>query len=435
MQKRIRLVHLVNFDLGLKIHIGNYLRYQLEQGYDLSVVSHPGKWLTHDTTIYDRIPVKIMPFAPRISPAADLKTLLQLVAYFRRERFDIVHTSTVKPGLLGRLAARLAGAPIVVHTVRGFYLHDQMSPSQYRFFAFLEKIGSRCSDSILSQNKEDVETAIRLGLCPPDKISHLGNGIDLSKFEPGRLDQEKLMALRQSLGIMPRQPVIGIVARLVREKGIFEFIEAARILKERGLPARFLAAGSSQTEKYSAVSPESKLKEYGLEQDVMLLGHRDDVPDLVSLMDVLVLPSYAEGIPRIVMEAAALGKPVVATAVRGTVEVVDDGQTGLLVPVRDAPALAEAIHSLLRDPQRAAAMGRRAHQKAVKEFDERLYFYKTDAEYRRLLRDKLKIDPDACLKPIPAVGQGVEVVRAADLSKVAGSRLISTGERQTEPVP
>lgn len=434
MRKRIRLVHLVNFDLGLKIHIGNYLQYQLEQGYDVSVVSHPGKWLTQDTVIYDRIPVKIMPFAPRISPAADLKTLLDLVAHFRREHFDIVHTSTVKPGLLGRLAARLAGAPIVVHTVRGFYLHDQMSPAQYRFFAFLEKIGSWCSDSILSQNKEDVGTAIRLGMCPPDKISHLGNGIDLSKFELGRVDQEKLMALRQSLGILPRQPVIGLVARLVREKGIFEFIEAARMLKERGIPARFLAVGSSQSEKYSAVSPESKLKEYGLEQEVMLLGHRDDVPDLVSLMDVLVLPSYAEGIPRIVMEAAALGKPVVATGVRGTVEVVDDGQTGLLIPVRNAPALADAVHSLLRDPERAAAMGRRAHQKAVKEFDERLYFYKTDAEYRRLLRDKLKIDPEAYLKPIPAAGQSVVVVRAADLGKLGGSHPTPTQEQQTQPV-
>jgi glycosyltransferase involved in cell wall biosynthesis len=164
----------------------------------------------------------------------------------------------------------------------------------------------------------------------------------------------------------------------------------------------------------------------------MLLGHRDDVPDLVSLMDVLVLPSYAEGIPRIVMEAAALGKPVVATGVRGTVEVVDDGQTGLLIPVRNAPALADAVHSLLRDPERATALGRRAHQKAVKEFDERLYFYKTDAEYRRLLRDRLKIDPEAYLKPIPAAGQGVVVVRAADLGKLDGSHRAQ--EQQAQPV-
>jgi hypothetical protein len=132
--RKIRLVHVVNFDLGLKIHIANYMRYQLQQGYDLTVVSHPGRWLKRDTTIQDGIPVKIIPFQPRLSPLADLQTLARLVAFFRQQKFDIVHTSTVKPGLLGRLAARMVGVPVIVHTYRGLYLHDQMTPAQRRFF-------------------------------------------------------------------------------------------------------------------------------------------------------------------------------------------------------------------------------------------------------------------------------------------------------------
>ena len=414
--KKIKVVYLVNFDLGLKIHIRNFLRYQQEQGYEVSVVCHPGRWLTHDryvplgdTTIHDDtgtspcgIFVKIIPFKPSIDPLGDLKTLIQLVDYFRREKFDIVHTSTVKPGLLGRLAARITGTPVVVHTVRGLYLHEQMSPWQYRFFVLIEKLGAACCHAILSQNKEDIETAIREGICPPAKISHLGNGIDLSQFDPDRIRPEEVKALREQLGISPQQPVVGTVARLVREKGIYEFLEAAYLLKSKGVKARYLVVGSSQKDKTSAVSPEGHARRYGLEDEVMFLGHRDDIPHLLSLMDVVVLASYAEGIPRILMESAALGKPVVASRVRGTVEVVVEGKTGLLAPVRDGPALAEGILAILNNPERAAEMGRQARQHALTHFDERLYFWKTDAEYRRLLRARLAMDPDAILKPIPA---------------------------------
>jgi hypothetical protein len=148
----IRVVHIANIDVGLKIHLGNYMRYQRSQGYDVSATAHPGNWLTQDTTILDGIFVKIIPFEPRLSPVADLKTLIQLLRYFRQNRFDIVHTHSVKPGLLGRLAARMVGVPIIVHTVHGFHFYDGMSSMQRRLFIGLEKVGSACCHSILSQN-------------------------------------------------------------------------------------------------------------------------------------------------------------------------------------------------------------------------------------------------------------------------------------------
>lgn len=403
----IKIVHVVNFDLGIKIHIGNYLQYQLEQGYDVSVVSHPGNWLTHDTTLPNGIPVKIIPFNPSITPIADLKTLLRLVAYFRQQRFDIVHTSTVKPGLLGRLAARLTGTPVIVHTYRGLYLHDQMSPAQARFFINLEKLGTACCDLILSQNKEDIQTAIQTGIAPADKVVYLGNGIDISQFNPQKITEDQRQAKRASLGINPGEPVIGYVSRPVREKGVYEFLEAARILKSRGVQARYLTTGSPQPEKKTAVSLTDLLREYGLEDEVMLLGHRSDIPELLSLMNVLVLPSYAEGIPRILMEAAAMARPVVASRARGNIEVVEDGKTGILVPVRDGQALAEGILKVLSDPQQAEEMGRQARLRALSHFDERLYFWRTDAEYRRLIKAKLNLDPTPILKPIPEPQAGL----------------------------
>lgn len=399
--RRIRVVHVSNLDVGLKIHMGNYMRYQRDQGYEVSAICHPGRWLTHDAIILDGIFVKIIPFQPRITPLTDLKTLVRLIHYFRQERFDIVHTHTVKPGLLGRLAAKMAGVPVIVHTVHGFYLHDAMTSAQRRFFVMIEKVGAACCHSILSQNMQDIETAIREGICPPDKIRYLGNGIDLSRFCPDCVPSEEVMALRASLGILPHQPVIGIVARLVREKGIYEFIEAAAILEAKGIKARYLVVGTPQRGKKTAVSPERLLCEYGIDDAVMLLGYRSDILEILSLMDIVVLPSYAEGIPRILMESAAIAKPVVATRVRGNVEVVVEGETGLLVPVRDARALAKGILSLLRDPQRAAEMGRRARQRALTHFDERFFFWQTDAEYRRILKARLSVDPVPILKPIP----------------------------------
>jgi len=401
--KQIKVVHVANFDLGLKIHLGNYMRYQRDQGYCVSAITHPGRWLTQDTTILDGIFVKIMMFNPRISLLVDLKTLMRLIYYFRQERFDIVHTHTVKPGLLGRIAAKMAGVPIIVHTVHGFYFYEGMSSTQYRLYVLIEKLGSACCDLILSQNKQDIETAIQEKICPPEKIHYLGNGIDLSRFDPSRVSSGKIRALRDDLGIPPHQTVIGFVARLEREKGIYEFLEAASHLKSRGVKAKYLMIGASQPQKSKAVSPQGLLREYGLEEDTILLGHRDDIPQLLILMDIVVLPSHGrEGIPRILMESAALGKPVVATRVRGNVEAVGDGVTGLLVPRRNGLALAEAILRLVRNPEYAAEMGRQARKRALIHFDERPFFWKTDIEYRRLLETKLGLDSSSALSPVPS---------------------------------
>ncbi|MGD9002261.1 MAG: glycosyltransferase family 4 protein [Anaerolineae bacterium] len=401
--KQIKVVHVANIDVGLKVHLGNYMRYQRDQGYDVSGICHPGRWLTHDTTILDGIFVKIIPFEPRLSPLADLKTLTQLMRYFRQERFDIVHTHSVKPGLLGRLAARIVGVPVIVHTIHGFYFYDGMSRRQYRLFVMIEKLGAACCHSLLSQNRQDIETAIREGICSADKVHYLGNGIDLSRFDPGRIPRENVVSLRADLGIPPRQPVIGFVGRLVREKGICELAEAASILKSKGVQARFLLIGVALEGKRTAVSLETLVRRYGIGDNVVHLGYRDDIPELLSLMDIVVLPSYGrEGVPRILMESAALGKPVVASRVRGNVEAVEHGKTGLLVPVRDASALADAIVSLLRDPERAADMGHQARQRALTHFDERHFFWRTDVEYRRLLRKRLAIDPSLVLEPIPS---------------------------------
>lgn len=399
----IRLVHIANFDLGMKIHLGNYLRYLRAQGYDVSAVTHPGSWLTHDTTILDGIFVKVLPFNPRLSPWTDLTTFVQLVRYLRQEKFDIVHTHTIKPGLLGRLAARITGVPVVMYTVHGFYFYEGMSPLQKRLYKGIERLGASWSDLLLSQNRQDMAVAVQEQICPPEKIVFLGNGIDLNRFDRAKLPDDCAATYRRALGLQPEEKVVGFVGRFERIKGIFDLLEAAARLKNDGVRARFLLIGASQPLKSTAVAPEEVIRQYRLEAEVLLLGFREDITELLALMDLVVLPSYREGIPRILMESAAMGIPAVATAVVGNTEAVVDGVTGLLVPVRDPAALAAAIGSLLCDPARARAMGRAAHRHALDNFDERRFFWKTDREYRRLLNEKLGKEVDRSLKPIPGV--------------------------------
>ncbi len=399
--RKVKVVHLSNFDIGIQIHARNLNRYLRDQGYSPYAVTHPGRVIRQDTVTPDGIPVKVIPFPSRITPFADLASLVKLVRYFRQENFDIVHAHTIKPGLLGRIAARVARVPVVLYTIHGFHFHDQMKPAQIAFYGFIERIGASLSDLLLSQNQEDIRTAVRMSIAKPDKIRHLGNGIDIRVFHPSRVTPELVKAKREELRIPNGHKVVAMVGRLVREKGFYEYFEAATILKRRGIPAVFLSVGAVH-EKKGAVDPIGLIRKFGLVGYLHFLGLRHDIPDLLAAVDVLVSPSYAEGIPRNVMEACAMGKPVVATDVRGTREIIENGVTGILVPPKDPAALAEAIQKVLLDGELASAMGKAARAKAEQMMDERAFFIRTDRFYRELLYQRQpRVDWNALLKPVP----------------------------------
>jgi glycosyltransferase involved in cell wall biosynthesis len=355
------------------------------RGYDVSIICNPGDYLKKDTITPDGFFVKVIPFLSSITPWQDIQTLLKLLRYMRQERFHIVHTHAIKPGLLGRIAARMAGVPVVLHTVHGFYFHEQMSSPATKFYSAIEKLGGMFCDLILSQNREDITRAINAGICKPDKIRFLGNGIDIDRFHPSRITSELVKSKREELGIGPEKKIVCTIARLVRQKGYKEFFQAAKILKDKEFPAVFLAIGQKHYKK-DAIDPVRLIKEMGLDGYVFFLGERDDILDLMAATDLVVLASWgAEGIPRILMEAAALGKAAVATDVCGNRETVVHGETGCLVPIRAPKRLADTIEILLSSPEKANRMGLAARRRAEEMFDERLYFEKTDEFYRQLI--------------------------------------------------
>jgi glycosyltransferase involved in cell wall biosynthesis len=382
---QIKVVHISTVDMSLRYMLLNQMLSIQEAGYDVSGISAPGPEI--EAVKAAGIRYFPAPLSRSLSPVADLRALWELYQILRRERFTIVHTHTPKAGLLGQLAARMAGVPIVVNTIHGFYFHDNMAPFWRRFYITMEKIAARCSDLILSQNREDIETAIRERICRPEKIQYLGNGFDIQRFEQTCVDETVLAAKRRELGLPAGVPVVGFVGRLVAEKGILELLKAARLILQRLPATKFLIVGPIDYDKPDALTP-AIADEYGLGDACIFTGRRHDMPELYALMDVLVLPSHREGFPRTPMEASLMGIPSVVTDVRGCREAVQHGQNGLLVPLGDVPKLAESILMVLTDRELAKRLGENGRRIAYERFDERKVFQKVQDEYARLLREK-----------------------------------------------
>ncbi|KYC40123.1 glycosyl transferase family 1 [Scytonema hofmannii PCC 7110] len=324
----------------------------------------------------------------RISPISNLKSIYQLMKLMRQHQYDLVHVHTPIAAVLGRVAAKLAGIKRIVYTSHGFPFHDLSPPSQYLFYFTVEKICANFTDLILSQNYEDTATAQKFGLCQPEKICYLGNGIDIHRFNRDRLDSTHQKELRKSLGIPETADlVIGTIGRLTRKKGSGYLIEAtAKLLPQFPNLHVVIIGGQLNTD------PEPFQKELmerihtqGLENRVTLTGDRQDIPEILGLLDIFTLPTYFnEGLPRSILEAMSMSLPIVATDVRGCREAVVHGRTGLIVPPKNSEKLAEALGTLLAKPELRQAYGKASRERVEAEYDEEMVFQRLMKFYQEL---------------------------------------------------
>ncbi|MGF1665229.1 MAG: GNAT family N-acetyltransferase [Acidimicrobiia bacterium] len=356
------IAHLTTVDLSLRYLLMPQLLRPVELGMESVGISAAGEWVAELEAAGIRH-VALGSSTRGMDLGADLRSAIELWGILRRLRPDVLHTHNPKPGIYGRIVGRLAGVPVVVNTVHGLYATPDDRLAKRVIVYALEWVASRFSDAELCQSIEDFRLLRRLRLTRVDKLRHLGNGIDLTRFSP---DADVRRQVRAELGVADDDIVVGIVGRLVAEKGYPELIEAWRTLDER---FRLVCVGPADPEKSDGLDQESIDRATG--EGVQFLGMRTDVERLYNAMDIFVLPSHREGFPRSAMEAAAVGLPVVATDIRGCREVVDDGVNGRLVPVRDPVALAAALRDVGGDPVRLRAMGEAGRHKAAEEFDER----------------------------------------------------------------
>ena len=381
MRGRPRLVHVTTTDMSLALLLQPQLEAFSRAGYEVIGMSAPGPFVPElETSGIVHEPVAH--FTRRMAPHHDALALAELTRAFRRLRPDIVHTHNPKPGVVGRLAARAARVPAVVNTVHGLYaLPDDRRSKRWVVYG-LERLAATCSDAELVQNPEDLPVLAGLGIRAP-KARLLGNGIDLCRFDAAR-GRSLRADVRAELGIDERTVVVGAVGRLVAEKGYRELFTAARALRDTTPPVLLMVVGPPDLDKHDAIS-QTEL-DHASAAGVRFLGERRDVERIYAAMDIFVIASWREGFSRSGMEAAAMGLPVIATDIRGCRQVVDHDRTGLLIPVRDAGAIAAAVRGLADDPDRRRAMGAAAIDKARDEFDQQRVIDITLATYDDVLR-------------------------------------------------
>ncbi len=333
------------------------------------------------------------PLHRSVNPFADTMSIIRLVRLLRRERPAVVHAFATKPCVLGRIAARIAGVPAIIGTLPGLgtlYTDDgnrRIGRVLVRpLYESGQGLASRLSDITILQNRDDAEVVTSRNIVPPGKLRLVpGSGVSTDVFDRASVSEEHIQATRIQLGIPADCLVAIMVARLVRAKGVLEFLEAARILRGRSPSIHFLLVGPWDRASSDALS-ESEIGQ--VSASVNWVGVRQDMTVLYALSDICVLPSYREGMPRVLMEAAAMGLPLVATDTPGCRDVVDHGTNGLLVPARDPTTLATSVAELADDRDTRLKFGAASRSIAVQRFDSRSIYRDTEGIYSAVLAKK-----------------------------------------------
>lgn len=329
---------------GAQVHLG-----QLAAGLDRRRVQAEVVCLLEGGPVADElrargIPVEILGLGVLYAPRG-LAGVARLARRLRRSRPDVLHTYLVSSNIFGAVAGRLAGVPAVVTSRR-----DTGFSRNRRLELFEEWLVNPLVDRVVAVSPAIADSTRRERGLRPERILTIENGVDLAALEPGLRRRDET---RRSWGLSAEDAAVGVVGHLSPIKGHADFLHAAALVAAAHRRVRFFVVGDGPLRS----SLEALARDLGIADRVAFMGARDDVPRQLGMLDLVVVPSHAEGMSNALLEAMAMGRPVVATAVGGNVDVVRDGVTGLLVPPREPTALAGALAELLADPTVGAALG------------------------------------------------------------------------------
>ena len=315
-----------------------------------------------------------------IRPVSDILALIEMIFLIIRRRYTIVHTHNSKAGIIGRVAAKISGVPVIVHTIHGFAFHDFEKPFKKRIFIWIERLAALFTDRLFVISIPLREWGLKVGIGGPEKYALNYDGIEVEKFAK-EFDQVKI---RGEFGISQDDKVVGMVAKLWEGKGHKYLLEAAVDIVKIIPNVKFMLVGDGYLKEY--------LTEYvgklGIFDYVIFTGFREDIPEITSIFDIACLPSLFEGMGRVLLEAQISAKPIVATRVGGIVELVKDNETGFLVRPADVNGLKEAIIRLLEDGALAKKMGEAGRQHLDEKFSSARMVENIDKAYSELLKQK-----------------------------------------------
>jgi len=382
----IRVLHVCTILLTARVFIAPLVRHLAGRGYDVAVACSgaeaadgPSVSGVQDIAGYPFYPVQI----PRtIRPLQDLRAIYELYRIIQHFKPDIVHTQTSKAGVIGRLAARLAGVPIVIHTAHAFPFHPYL-PAPLRWaYALIERWAASLADLLMVDSESIRADGLRAGVVrDPAMLVTIPMGVDLKKFSPSSQGPDNL---RETIGVAPHHLVVGTVARLVPDKGLGCFLRMASLIRAVRADVRFLIVGEGPLRG----ELEQLAKSLGIQSAVVFTGHRTDVPALMQVMDLFVLPTLREGFGVVFAEAMAVGKATVGSRIGPVAEVVQDGITGYLAQPEDPKAFARLALDLLRDERKRRAFGEAGRCRVEQYFTETHMCETIERHYRRLLAEK-----------------------------------------------
>ena len=373
--KKPKILYLVTEDWYFWSHRLPIAKEAKKRGYEVLVATRVGMYEKRLSDLGFRvIPLKMQ--RGSINLWKELIALKEIINIYCKEKPDIVHHIAMKPVLHGSIAAFFTKVPHVINAITGMgYIFTSkdfkarlMQPLIDIFFSLLL---NRKRSYLILQNRDDMSSFIKNKIIDSNKVRLIrGSGVDTTLFKPA--DNNKTA-------------VVVLASRMLWDKGIGEFVKAAKILKDSGLKSRFMIMGDTDQHNSAMIRPE-QLKMWNKEGAVEWLGYRDNIIELLSQSSIACLPSYREGLPKFLLEAAACGLPIVTTDVPGCREIVQDGENGLLVPARNVTALAEALKRLIENPELCHKMGMRGREIVVKEFAVEKVVAKTMALYEELLQ-------------------------------------------------
>ncbi len=358
----------------------NILRQLPRRKYQLYLVAGRGGLLDEEARSLKQVAVHLWPgFKHSVRPLQDIVTLLRLVWLMRSEKINIVHTHSSKAGMLGRIAAWLAGVPIVIHTVHGWPFHDYQFRLWRGVYIFIERMAARLATRLIAVSEATRRQGLKNRIGSEQQYTVILPGSNLRDFTPAGKAVKR--SVRGSFGFAADALLVGMIACLKPQKAPENFVRAAAYVIQREPRARFLLVGDGLRRKYV----EQEISRWELQNRLVLTGWRRDVPGLMGALDLLVLSSLWEGLPCVFAQAQACGLPIVATDVAGAREAIEPGKTGMLVPPQNSRALGRAILSILKSQAIRRSMGKAAFN-STRKFGLDIMLGRHDELYRECLK-------------------------------------------------
>ena len=388
-RRRIRVAHVITrlCKGGAQENTFHTLRLADRDRYEMDLISGPTTG--HEGSIEQAVQaagisiIREPNLVRDVAPLREMKALANLTHLFRQGRYDIVHTHTSKAGFVGRLAARRAATPLIVHTPHGNIYHGYFPMGLARVFIEMERRAARWTDRLIELTEGGIEESLQWRIGRREQYTAIFSGIDTAPYDSAL---EGRAEARAALGVRPDDLLVGAVGRLEPIKGFTYFVAAAKIVAEAVPEARFILAGQG------SLAAALRAEAAPLGHRFQCLGPREDVPELMAAMDVLVVPSLNEGMGRVLLEAGAGATPVVGTTVGGIPEILKDSKTGILVPPKAPEAIAQAVQALAADRDRLRRMGEAARARVVPDFSLENMVMRIEALYEDLIKEK-GIDP------------------------------------------